>query len=114
MVDLAESFTQEVVTERELKSLVPDWPSSLIRDYISFKRNVLITSEVIDSLQGQIDVINARLDVIESDIALLQQGLRDAFQLIAELIADNGKLRARINRQDEQIKNANQIMAGLE
>ena len=69
---LLERFTQEVVTERELKKLMPEWPSSLIRDYIAFKRNVFISAEIIGGMEERLDIIEAALIILAARIAYLE------------------------------------------
>ena len=75
MPDLIEDFTQEVVTERELKKLRPDWPSALIRDYISFKRNVFITASETGDNGDRLDAIELRLDLIEAALIIINARL---------------------------------------
>ncbi len=118
MVNTVENFTQEVVTERELKRLAPDWPPSLIRDYIELKRNVVITADARDVTEAT--VLNNAQEIAgnETDIGKLRvinaaqdRKIKADRQLIAELLTDNGKLVARLNLTDKKIKNINQLQA---
>lgn len=58
-------FAQEVVTERELKRLRPDWPNTLIRDYITSKRGSLL-------ITGEIEAIKIRLTALEGRVTYLK------------------------------------------
>lgn len=118
MVSTVDDFTQEVITERELRILMPDWPPSLVRDYISFKRNLVTTADARDVTEANV-LNNAQLIAgNETDIGKLQvinavqdRRIKASNQLIAELLTDNGKLVARFNLTDKKIKNINQLQA---
>ncbi len=69
---LLERFTQEVITERELKKLMPEWPSMMIRDYISFKRNTIITAVSVGDSDDRLDAIEAELIVLAARITYLE------------------------------------------
>ena len=118
MANTIENFTQEVVTERELRVLMPDWPPSLIRDYIAFKRNLVTTAEARDVTEETVLNNSQEIAGNESDISKLRtlisrqsRKIKADKQLIAELLTDNGKLVARFNLVDKKIKNINQLQA---
>lgn len=68
----------------------------------------------LDDIEAELILINAKIVLIEARLDTLESRVNNSDHLIAGLIADNGKLRARINGQDRQIKNVNQLLAGLE
>ena len=72
MAELLERFTQEIITERDLRKMMPEWPSSLVRDYIAFKRNVFITAETVGNIDDRLDAIELRLDLVEARLDLVE------------------------------------------
>ena len=108
------------VTERELKSLMPDWPSTLIRDYISFKRNLVTTANLEDSIE--LIVLNNAQEVggysvdigkLSSTIATQNKKIKSSQQLIADLVSDSGKMLVILGMANKEIKANNQLIADL-
>ena len=68
----------------------------------------------LDAIEDRLDAVELRLDVVEADIVDLFALAQVDRQNIADLISDNGKLRARANRSDREFKKIYQLLAGLE
>lgn len=118
MANTVDDFTQEVITERELRILMPDWPPSLVRDYIAFKRNLVTTADARDVTEATVlnnsqEIAGNKIDIgkLRALNSAQDRKIKASKQLIAELLTDNGKLLARLNLTDKKIKNINQLQA---
>lgn len=118
------SLPEKLFNDEELRPYFNALQEDLYRLWLRSGGGTDQVSEItleIEAIIIRLNDIEVRLDDIEAEIVLIKARL-DALEsradnsdhLIAGLIADNSKLRARINNQDRQLKNVNQILAGLE
>ena len=82
--------------------------------FAEYLEEVSGASSEIDQILLDIAALTVRVVNLEGRMDAVEATVQDVVQQIADLIADNGKLHARLNEKDRQINNVTQIAAGLE
>lgn len=83
MASVADSFEQIFLTYKDVRDANPQWSNQMIEDYLSLKRDVNSVAEESDSAQDQIDVIDAKILVINGRLDDLEALIPVAFYIIA-------------------------------
>ena len=113
MADLTDSFTQVVITEREMRRLLPDVPSTFIRDYLSLKRNVFQAATLTDDQTAQITRNKQHIAGILSDTNKNSAVNRDQDRDISALTAEIAALTAVVDALLVIAKNDRQLINRL-
>ncbi len=96
MASTSSEFEQVFLTYRDIKEAHPSWTDKAIEDYLSFKRDLLLTSDIADNLQAQIDAINIEIDLIQIDIDNIEADIVDLKADVIDLQTRVGILETKV------------------
>jgi DNA-binding ferritin-like protein (Dps family) len=90
MVNVVNRQVEYLLTESDMRQqLGKILPDRFIKDYVSIKRNMFITAQQTDSNTQTIETLDARLDILEPEVAAIDARLEVAE---AEIISIDGRL----------------------